>query len=338
MIFTLSPPTSAHRMPSRNTQLTFAWILIAFIMLGVAAWQVQTTLAKDAAAKNAPLPPPLKTRHAIRPAAIAFNGDPLADYIARCEKGMTDQEIRWIIEDFKIAELDVEWRNPELPKERVLQLINRQQSWYLECLEDSLRLDRAQTEKARQSLGKLFRTAAEPYFSWREKASPEALGLHLNNFAWLPGDPWDEFKPEISFMPWNLCGLTAEQESITWRQWFDSRGKNAPLVPGHDGSGKTTKLTEIPEFLFSGPDSSATSNRFPPHWARLANSTFPLLVLQDLEQNPSADDPFAEPDPHRKEGLLVNIRRLHPAQLKLLLLFAPEMAAEISKELQAPSR
>lgn len=331
-------------MPSRNTQLTFAWILIAFLMLGVAAWQVQTTLAKDAAARNAPLPPPLKTRHAIRPAAITFSGDPVADYIARCKKGITDQEILWIIEDFRNAELDVEWRNPELPAEQVLQLISRQQKWYLESIKDGLRLDPEQTRKAEENLQKLFQTAANEFIAERKKNAasefaPIPTGREEHELAWLPGNPMNSAAASDSSKLWKLCGLSPEQDLITWKRWYQSLEKDPTLFFGEGvTSRKDLQLTEESYFRFATPFGglSLESSTTPPDWARLPNWVLPILDQQNLIAPSPEEGPFGEPP--NTETLLSNIRRLHPAQFKLLLLFAPEMAAEISKELQAPPR
>lgn len=330
-------------MPSRNTQLTFAWILIAFLMLGIAAWQVQLTLARDAAAKNAPLPPPLKTRHATRPAATTFNGDPVADYIARCGKGIADQEIRWIIKDFKIAELDVEWRNPELTEQRILQLITRQQKWYVGSLKDGLRLDSVQTLKASESLGKIFHAAADEFIAERKKsASPEFGPIptvrERDGFARLPGAPSGGIFPAPPFMPWKLCDLTVGQKRITWNGWYQSLEEKQVMELEHVSPPKLAKLTGGPEFQLAEPGGSITANTPAPNWAMFPDLILPILKQQELTRPARTDDPFAQPSPPNTETLLSNIRRLHPAQLKLLLLFAPEMAAEISKELQAPPR
>ncbi|RYY82107.1 MAG: hypothetical protein EOO24_40960, partial [Comamonadaceae bacterium] len=55
--------------------MPFAWTLVATILMGAAIWQAQVTTLKEAAAKHAPPPPPLKTRHAIRPPAPVFTGN-----------------------------------------------------------------------------------------------------------------------------------------------------------------------------------------------------------------------------------------------------------------------
>jgi hypothetical protein len=78
---------------------------IAACFLGGAVWQGQVASARELAQRQHTLPAPAKTKHAVRPAPVLFSGDSVADYVAHCEKGMTDQEILWIPENLKKADL-----------------------------------------------------------------------------------------------------------------------------------------------------------------------------------------------------------------------------------------
>lgn len=326
-------------MPPKNFQLMFAWILLATIFMGAAVWQAQVTVAREAAAKHAVLPPPPKTRHAIRP-ATNFTGSVVEDYIARCGKGMTDQEIQWVIEDFSSAGLKMDWRSSDFPEQSFRQMIARQLRWYLDSVKDGLHLDPAQTEAARINLTRFFLEQADEFLKKRKDTSsefgPVPDATSANGLDWLSANSWDPAVPLHPFMPWTLCNLTPDQERITWRHWFQSLGEK--VEPEHANSPNPAELTDAPGFLFSQPGSTDSVGISAPRWAMLPDRILPLLKTQELLDPHHDEDPFAESPPTVRPTLMGNIRRLHPDQFKLLLLFFPEMAANVEKELQAPSR
>ncbi|RYD22953.1 MAG: hypothetical protein EOP88_06120 [Verrucomicrobiaceae bacterium] len=328
-------------MPPKNFQLTFAWMFIATILMGVAVWQAQVTVAQEAAAKHAVLPPPPKTRHAIR-SATGFTGNVVEDYIARCGKGMTDQEIQWVLEDFSSAGLKMDWRSSDFPEQSFRQMIARQLRWYLDSVKDGLRLDQAQTEAARTNLTRFFLEQADGFLEKRKDASsgfgPVPDAASANGLDWLSANPWDPALPLHPFMPWTLCDLTPDQERITWKRWFQSLGKKEAVEPGHAHSSNLAELTGEPGFLFSQPGSTDSAGISAPRWAMFPDRILPLLKTQELVDPHYYEDPFAKSLPPVGPTLVGNIRRLHPDQFRLLLLFFPEMAADVEKELQAPSR
>ena len=103
--------------------------------------------------------------------------DVVEDYLARCKKGMTAQEVRWIVEDFqsagldegsgsladelnailsplvdvndtaKLDELQIHGETAALLKVKGLKLARLQQQWYASAVADGLRLTQLQQEE-----------------------------------------------------------------------------------------------------------------------------------------------------------------------------------------------
>ena len=140
---------------NKDLRNTLVWMVFATAIVGIAFWQAQITLAKEIAAKNKVLPPPPKTRHAVRPAAATFTGDPVADYLDRCKKGLTDQEIGWIIEDFQNAGLAFYHFNETAPDPFIIAYRAAQIRWYHDLLVDGFRLSPEQSAQASVKLRQL---------------------------------------------------------------------------------------------------------------------------------------------------------------------------------------
>ena len=318
---------------------TLAWIVFATFLMFTAVWQAQVAAQRDLEARRQTLPPPAQTKRAIRPAPQVFTGDVAQDYIARCEKGLTDQEIGWILEDLHNAGLD---RDPidyvvdyHLHEDRQFPLFRAaQHRWYHETLVDGLRLSPEQSAQAATKLSELFAEAKEKFLRaiTSDKLSVEPYGDIAIALLWLDGTHRSS--------PWNLCKLTPEQEKITWKHLYeivDSRKdlgfENRPPFPDNREQAATTGS---PLFLRSGPvepESNKTEN-LPRYWS--ANRIFPLLP----QQFPAFADPnaFDQPSKDSSDPILEHIRRLHPAQFKTLLLLDPNFAAEIQRALETEPR
>lgn len=308
---------------TKDLRNTVVWMVFATMVLGITFWQAQVTIAKETAARHQVQPPPSKTRHSVRPPAQPFTGDPVADYIARCEKGMTDQEIGWIIEDFQNAGLDFDWENPAATDAQVFAARDAQQRWYRDALVDGLRLSPAQSEEATRKLGELFQIITADFLRDRESVkadgfNPVSNDNHALRFteSWLVG--FSSYPTATPFFPWKLCQLTPRQEHITWKQWFEDLKKISESTGG-------------PLFLFSGPYEDDLKEHRLPGWVISPNSIFPLLDTQKLLTH----DPFAEPATD-VTGFsdLENVRLLHPSQFKLVLMFNPDMARKIRQAME----
>lgn len=315
---------------NKDLRNTLVWMIFATCVVGLAFWQAQVTVAKEMAARRKVLPQPAKTRHAIRPAPLTFTGDPAADYIARSEKGITDREIGWIVEDFQIAGLAEPIAENATPAQ-LLSYRAAQQRWYHDALVDGLRLSPEQSAQAAAKLSELFDTAKANFIeainarpqveqvngNWRMNDRSEKAMQNLTTASlWL-------IDQESAFMPWNLCSLTPAQEKLTWKKWMEDRKKNA------DRPVSAEKIDSILENTLNDPLIS--------HLLDGLTLTTPLpdgSVLVDAIlpfPRPFKALPKTSPPPDESKKLPGHFQILHPAQFKLDLLFNPDYATPIQR-------
>jgi hypothetical protein len=295
-----------------------AWIMFATFATAAAIWQAQISVATDLKARHQTLPPPQKTRHSIRPLPVPWSGDFVGDYTDRCRTGLTEQQIGWIIEDFKTAGLDQGIR--VAPREESLARRRTQHRWYRDALVDGLRLSPEQSAQSTAKLAELFDLAKADFIEalnagprpfehngkWYGVTSIEPIERLISATRWLNHD-------NATFMPWNLCQLTPAQEEITWKRWHENE-------------------TDERSFLLPKP-AFPTGYRFQnlaPARLLAANSILPFLVGQEFKP---AADPLAT-----GTDLVSQIKTLHPAQIKILLLLEPAMAVEIEQALELEAR
>ena len=329
---------------NKHHKLLIAWFLISGLIVFTAVRQIQVAVASDVQAHK-PLPPPTKTRHAIRPAVLPWSGDPVADYVARCGKGMTDKEIGWILEDFRSAVLDQFPFTDSATDELLVTYLAAQHRWYHAALVDGLRLSHEQSFQTAKTLAELFKDAETDFY--RRPKSGNADTATVPGFENAVPDPW-RFSiyggltaAEMSMWPWNLCQLSASQERLTWKSWFELL--SSPSNRGNEEQTANLRRRFVEKngqslFWSQDPVSGSTQAQEAPYWIIEANSILPLLANQKILASPPASDPFAEPAADGGASLLANIRLLHPAQFKLVLLFRPELAGEIEGALEKASR
>lgn len=298
----------------------FVWTLLASFAAG-GLWH---SLPRDEIHREieySALPTSVKTRHHARPRPEL--GDPVGDYTIRCAKGISPQEIRWILEDFESAGLDLGAR--PTTREVYLELRRQQHHWYRAALTDGLAMTAEQSAQARDKLARYFERAKMEFLSglnvgarplahygttWLDITGTGAIGLLISPDLWL-------FDPKARAMPWDLCDLSQAQEKITWKSWYDSRRTQDP----HRFAGDST-------FLLAEPTISANYGNPKPLMPLLlsANGILPFLSNQKFKP---ADNPLLTHRDASAVGLMTQIQSLHPAQLKILLLLQPAMAVQI---------
>ena len=326
--------------PSKRKRANPAWFVLAVIVSCLAFWMsTQATTGTLAFARSAPAK--LKPTKAQDRSAIDGRqaGSVVEDYAERCRKGMTALEIRWIVEDFQGAGLDDGPRSlraamaaigsqsprwtpvPEEAAEKLArladQLAGRSRSWYRHALADALKLNEGQLRELRKNLAQAHQEDWEKFEQSRAAAEADSHEIvrqaPYNDFVaasqWLADD---------RYAPWNLCKLDVGQLAITRHEqvvkqqlsvigsqegedevppsWFELR-PTAVVVT-------TTRGTEAPNIEREKRD---------------AEAVFPLYPSQVA---PGDGD------------LLAVAKRLHPAQLKMLLLLNPELAGELMEELE----
>jgi hypothetical protein len=330
----------------QEIKATVIWLLLAFFLTFAGFWQAKVVVAQDTHSQHRQLPPPAKTKLATRPPPEVFTGDVVADYIARCEKGMTDQEIGWILEDFRNAGLDLDWQNPAVTDEEVLRYRKTLDRWYHDALVDGLRLSPEQSAELTSKLAEFFEQLNHPYPE--EASTPTPTDGQLDKFASINQDKRDWLgnlsRSMITFTsvpiatpyyPWILCQLTPEQEGLTGKRWFPVI-ENGELDIPH---GAVSNLPGGPNFLSEDlTDAEYPIDESLDLQSGLPNLIFPLLSQQKLIAKNDPNDVFSEPSDPPGQSALENVRLLHPCQFKALLLFNPQLLPILQTQLNQPSR
>jgi hypothetical protein len=326
-------------MPPKNLQLTVTWMVLAGLLTLAAFWQAQSAITRDAAARHKSLPPPVKTRHATRPVVPQWSGDVVADYIARCSKGMTDQEIRWIVEDFQNAGLDRFESNDEIPKAELTHYLAAQYQWYYSALVDGLRLNPSQAAECAAKLENSAKISRDRGYSVLL-----TTGSHLSSSSYSLASALSHGESVAGwypFMPWKLCGLSHEQEMLTWKNWYDhfsgffhepetTAGTEAFASKVASVVLEPSQPKDAPSFLCSNPFFSHLPDRVVlSGWTSSVNWVFPLLSSQEQLYLSKERGP---PNASRQEDFrqfLAEFHHLHPEQFRIMLVFNPELSGMI---------
>ncbi|WP_035609841.1 hypothetical protein [Haloferula sp. BvORR071] len=329
------------------------WLVAALIASVAGCWLAMkaTTgtiaILSDSQAK-------LKKPAKVADRALARNSPKFSveTYVERCRKGMTPQQVRWIVEDFQKADLDEVkvdtvwqlvsdfketansergpgWMNPDVPamaKDQALEIGWHQRAWYLDALADGLSLDVWQRRQAKERCAVRLLETEVDFMKQREDAQDEA-GLHpvaeippyealVNASYWLEDD---------EMAPWKLVELTPEQSRITWQDRAEAVAKEA----GGEDHGiswfdpATMTVVNLANPLH--PDSTDFPNGASPREIEGAGALFPFVPGQDFSRRTEPNASVLE-----NEALAC-----HPAQLKTLLLLKPELADRLAAELEA---
>lgn len=241
----------------KEIQKTLAWILLASLMTTAAFWQAQVAVSEDLQARRATLPPPPKTRHAIRAAPQLVSGDPVATYAARQEAGLTDLQIGWIVEDFKTAGLDLGIR--VATQEDYLAQRKTQDRWYREALVEAWCLSAEQSAELAAKLGELYDQAKADFIE-ALRGGPQAFQHNGQWYSVTGTGPIHQLidantrLQDASFLPWNLCTMASAENPP------DADVHNDDGIPGVDPS-ETSRLLVVDRVL---PNPPAPANVGPP--------------------------------------------------------------------------
>jgi hypothetical protein len=322
--------------PRRKKTRGPVWLMAALILSLVGGWMA-ALVANRPATKHSPSGPPVLPTKVSDREPRGTKGEPVdvvEDYIARCKKGMTEQEVRWVIEDFQKSGLD--WNPRSAPPEEFIRQRKAQQRWYLDLLTDGLRLDPDQRRMAQEKLAAFFDEAVADFQSkLSEKgsgASEQEGALHLleNGGTTKQLVEAGSWLADEKYAPWELCELTEEQVRLTWFGWIDSRRNANP-----DG---LTYEPEMPWFgdrmIEGGPseDGGWELGDFPtgdaPSDIRGAGDIFPFMSGQK----------FLLGEGDGVGPIDVQAMGCHPAQLKTLLLLAPGIGEKLLEKLDTAEK
>ena len=147
--------------PRRKKTRGSVWLMAALILSLLGGWMAARVANGAAAKHSAPGPPVLPTKVSDRKPREEQAVGVVENYIARCKKGMTEREVRWIIEDFQKAGLAQGLGN-STPEEFIRQR-KVQHAWYLDLLAEGLRLDHEQRRTASGKLAGLLEEAGTDF-------------------------------------------------------------------------------------------------------------------------------------------------------------------------------
>jgi hypothetical protein len=337
------------------------WVVLAMIASVAGCWlALQATQGTILGARNTATPPmkPAKAKDRSAYYAAKDNIDVEADYRERCRKGMTAKEVRWIVEDFEkeglaegpdglmsgvqeVFDFAGDWEDwtegdeEKLPitediqgklKELSLTLANRQQAWYCGALADGLRFTREQKIESWNNSRAFVSDSSSDFLQFKEAldgsnfGSPDSGGV----FNGVTGGGVDARKftfPTSGLLlpdywirnercaPWNLCRLDPDQLEIV---------RDKPEATNPDPS--TGESGEDEEW-FRPEQTVLVGNREVslPSGVDQVGGVLPLTGDQDF--------PRSEEGGPMEDDMLSIAMKLHPAQLKLLLLLDPHRAS-----------
>jgi hypothetical protein len=267
------------------------------------------------------------------------------DYLARCKKGMTAQEVRWIVEDFRRAGLGeaeggliagiagillkpyqeegvypaLSQKDKAAVESQAFSLGHRQREWYGAVMAHALQLDENQRIELRANFARMLNDdrskIAGIWSEWeKETGIAGALPYYSLGVQGLIGDlaVADYWVKSESYAPWELITLTDEQLAITRYDEITRERKRLG-----EGEGREDDRQNWMELLSTRSEDELT------------------LEIPKLIEDVGAVLRFTEEQkfPQDGEDLLRIAQALHPAQLKLFLLLNPDLATDLVDEL-----
>jgi hypothetical protein len=324
------------------------WSIAGLFLLGFAGWEaVQLNSGGRKTFAGAHLPPPLRSRSGERPLLVreTQTGDPVANYLARAKRGMTEQEVRWMLEDFEAAGLsrpqdELEALDMTAAKAHRQKL----EEWYLVALSEGLSLTSTQQEDAKKQLAVHFafdlQRVAEREWQLRERtqdADVEPLSFIEGHLERAKARFRYHTVFSSSFAPWNLVQLTESQTSLTLRFWviadWQRRGEKDPFwSPDRPEPEDWLCYKDEPKDPGAGPESQTIIQD--PTTGNLLENSGPMAYREHaLQSAVFAFTPEQIPAWNQAASLLAQAKCCHPAQLRMALLEEPRLFGWMRAEL-----
>ncbi len=252
--------------------------------------------------------------------------DPIAAYLERAKRGMTDQEIRWMIEDFQAAGLDKE----EHSLKGILRA--KQQLWYLEALTEALQLSPDQKAQAKTKMDELLAADVETFEKGIAGVGANTdLARIPDTLPIAPPAAANVWLMKDAYAPWNLCDLSKEQDQLTMHRWRDAERQSA-VKNEADGDAPepawmqlaTTKLDPLSGNIIELGETNPHQFAFEGH-ALFGR----ILVVDAFPLTPNQKDPVSPTG-------LDQARSLNSAQLRMAMLMEPSATSSLLKQLDNP--
>jgi len=252
--------------------------------------------------------------------------NPREEFGAARKRGMTEQEVRWIVEDFRNLGID----SGEIAAgsaEAYYGIRMRRHQWLLDALKSGFGLSKEQKSQTVESLEVLGARDLAGFTKYlTEIKSFEVEGKEYrvidgskvrsltDSHNWLKGP---------DYAPWNLCDLKESQKDMV-----RFRNEEGRWIWIREGSrtldfGMTEKYEASSDAFMTDPVIMNGGGYFFP----LSMGQVEGMIGAKLHQASKA------PEGKGKVERLALVRFLTTPQLKTLLLFEPEMAEQLMKEL-----
>ena len=265
--------------------------------------------------------------------------DPREEFEAARKRGLTEEEVRWVVEDFVAMNLNPKSPDRTADLEDAREEWKRREQWYLDTLVSGFGLSEEQKKQAAARLRELGEREFSGYQEFlvnRESLIGQSSGEGgVDRWTLMEIFGADGWFGDDASAPWNLCDLDEEQKKIIG--YADGEGRW-----GWISGGKMTKDFGTDERYENLDDQQTSLNGF----INPAGRFFPLSIDQ-VDRIRSANvihvdqlnqgGRIIEIDPEirlvSRLGILPYAKLLSEPQLRTYLLFRPDMAVHLSEEL-----
>ena len=285
--------------------------------------------------------------------------DVVEDYLARCKKGMTAQEVRWIVEDFqsagldegsgsladelnailsplvdvndtaKLDELQIHGETAALLKVKGLKLARLQQQWYASAVADGLRLTQLQQEELALNRERFVQERISAFLDLEEAPWLANYGhrtipyFFRDNLAGRSGI--DILFPETGLLE---PGYWIRGEECAPWEMVQLTKEQQSLTRYHDVTSERQRR--------GANDHDEEDRR---DWMELLSTRSEdelKLEIPQLIEDVGAVLRFTEEQkfPQDDENLLLTAQAMHPAQLRLFVLLNPDLVIELGDALE----
>lgn len=327
------------------------WSFAGLFLLAFAGWEaVQLNSGGRKTFAGAHLPPPLRSRSGERPLLVREKetGDPVANYLARAKRGMSEQEVRWMLEDFEAAGLN-------RPKDQLPDIAaakahrKKLEAWYLAALSEGLSLTSGQKEEMQARLDVRFGSDLQRL---EELKSSSGEWEERPGYVFRGGkDLWDAYEQfygfsvglfnDSAFAPWNVTQLSEDQIAITLRYWLFEEW-NRLSADNPFGSFEPPAHTEPWFWLynkeqynpFAEPERKTVIQD--PITGNLLENRGPVMYREHIvKSGVFAFTPDQISSWNEADSLLAQAMSCHPAQLRMALLEEPNLVRWMRAELDS---
>lgn len=315
-------------MIKKGTKLA-GWVCALFALgLIVSAWREKGQGdGGESGGKTAPATKPSPRDQDRRGSMAGELKNPREVFETARKRGLTDLEVRWIVEDFhELGYSELKRKGGKLNEFRGFR--SRAWQWYSDLLAEGFGFtgeqERRVSKRLQEMSGNDFSTQLKVFANLMPDPSQdvritpenmELMGILLGTGVWLR---WQKYEA------WELCELSDDQMEIGW-------GKIARLGQSWSAGGERTKDFGTDEF------DNNLGNYFHEAYKVLSNAgtVFPLSMEQvERMRNVEAPDATAESEDKAEPAFLDMVKFLTAPQLMTLLLFQPEMAGQLLEDLE----